>query len=468
MAIRSSDQISIVDLTDGYSVNLSTDAYTFAGDTTKVKSTQTFTTVIYGYCGNKAVAAAIDTTALSLPTGLSVSSDGDSISPTLTFTATTALTQAILTAFGGTVDLPIVLDGGEITLHKSVAIAIALTGSTPAAPYSILVGNEAQVIACDKDGKTLEAGTITIPFSIFQGTTRRAATVTYSTLPSGITLNKNTDGTGSAEGSLVLNIAAASNLGGASNGAITLTFKYGSTTVGTKTFTWSKSITGATGQTGGQGPQGTAATSVVCGNEAVSIPCTLGGLVKAAGTITIPFAGYVGTAQAACTVTYSTLPSGITLNKNTAGTASADGSLVLNVAANGTLGSATTYTGEITLTFTCNSQTFVKKFTWSKAMTGATGSQGPQGETGAAGADAITLVITSSNGTIFKNSSIATVLTAHVYKAGTELTGNALTALGTIKWYKDGATTAMATGQTLTISAGDVDNRATYIAQLEG
>ena len=468
MAIRSSDQISIVDLTDGYSVNLSTDAYTFAGDTTKVKSTQTFTTVIYGYCGNKAVAAAIDTTALSLPTGLSVSSDGDSISPTLTFTATTALTQAILTAFGGTVDLPIVLDGGEITLHKSVAIAIALTGSTPAAPYSILVGNEAQVIACDKDGKTLESGTITIPFSIFQGTTRRAATVTYSTLPSGITLNKNTDGTGSAEGSLVLNIAADSNLGGASNGAITLTFKYGSTTVGTKTFTWSKSITGATGQTGGQGPQGTAATSVVCGNEAVSIPCTLGGLVKAAGTITIPFAGYMGTARAACSVAYSTLPSGITLNKNTPGTASADGSLVLNVAANGTLGSATTYTGEITLTFTCNSQTFVKKFTWSKAMTGATGGQGPQGETGAAGADAITLVITSSNGTIFKNSSIATVLTAHVYKAGAELMGDALTALGTIKWYKDGATTAMATGQTLTISAGDVDSRATYIAQLEG
>ena len=468
MAIRSSDQISIVDLTDGYSVNLSTDAYTFAGDTTKVKSTQTFTTVIYGYCGSRAVAAAIDTTALSLPTGLSVSSDGDSISPTLTFTATTALTQAILTTFGGTIDLPIVLDSGEITLHKSVAISIALTGSTPAAPYSILVGNEAQVIACDKDGKTLEAGTITIPFSIFQGTTRRAATVTYSTLPSGITLNKNTDGTASAEGSLVLNIAASSNLGGASNGVITLTFKYGSTTVGTKTFTWSKSITGATGQTGGQGPQGTAATSVVCGNEAVSIPCTLGGLVKAASTITIPFAGYVGTARAACTVAYSTLPSGITLNKNTAATASADGSLVLNVAANGTLGSATTYTGEITLTFTCNSQTFVKKFTWSKAMTGATGSQGPQGETGAAGADAITLVITSSNGTIFKNSAIATVLTAHVYKAGAELTGSALTALGTIKWYKDGATTATATGQTLTISAGDVDNRATYIAQLEG
>ena len=68
MAIRSSDQISIVDLTDGYAVNLSTDAFTFAGDTTKVKSTQSFSTTIYGYCGSKAVTAAVDTTSLSLPT----------------------------------------------------------------------------------------------------------------------------------------------------------------------------------------------------------------------------------------------------------------------------------------------------------------------------------------------------------------------------------------------------------------
>lgn len=82
--------------------------------------------------------------------------------------------------------------------------------------------------------------------------------------------------------------------------------------------------------------------------------------------------------------------------------------------------------------------------------------------------DAISISITSSNGTIFKNSAISTVLTAHVYKGGTEVTGTALSALGTIKWYKDGGTTAVATGSTLTISAGDVTNKATYIAQLEG
>lgn len=466
MAIKSSDQISIVDLTDGYSVNLSTEAFTFAGDTSKVKSAQSFSTTIYGYCGTRAVTAVVDTDSLTLPTGLSVVSDNDTITPTLTFSATTALTAAILTSFGGKVNIPIVLDGGDITLHKSVSIGIALTGATGAAPYSILMGNEAVAIACDKDGKTKAATDITIPFSIYQGTSRKACTVTCGTLPSGITVKTNTDGTTSAEGSLVLTVAAASNLGGTDSGEILLTFKVGSTTIGTKKLTWSKSITGATG---GQGPQGTSATSVVCGNEAVSIPCTLDGKAKDASTITIPFAGYIGTDRAACTVAYSTLPSGVTLNKNNAATTSADGSLVLNVAANANFGGDTTYTGDITLTFTCNSQTFVKKFTWSKAMTGATGGKGDKGDKGDAGDDAITIAITSSNGTIFKNSAIATTLTAHVYQGGNELNSTQIAALGTIKWYKDGSTTALSTtGPTLTITAGQVTNKATYIAQLEG
>ena len=119
-----------------------------------MKSTQTFTTVVQAFCGSSAVSAAVDTTSLSLPTGLSVTSDEDAVSPTLTFTATTALTLAILTSFGGMVDLPILVDG-EITVHKRIALSIALTGSTGTAAYSILVGNEAQVLACDKDGKTL-------------------------------------------------------------------------------------------------------------------------------------------------------------------------------------------------------------------------------------------------------------------------------------------------------------------------
>ena len=102
---------------------------------------------------------------------------------------------------------------------------------------------------------------------------------------------------------------------------------------------------------------------------------------------------------------------------------------------------------------------------YSVGMMGATGAKGNTGETGA---DALSIVITSSAGLIFKNTAIATTLTASVYKGGVLLTAAQVTAIGTIKWYKDGSTTAAGTGATLSISAGDVTNSASYVAQLEG
>lgn len=75
--------------------------------------------------------------------------------------------------------------------------------------------------------------------------------------------------------------------------------------------------------------------------------------------------------------------------------------------------------------------------------------------------------ITSSAGFIFKNTQAVTTLTAHVFKGGVEVTGSALSALGTIKWYKDGGSTAVGTGATLSITAGTVTNKATYTAKLE-
>ncbi len=464
MSVKARSQVTVLDITDGYTVNLSTDSYTFAGDTTKVKSAQTFSTTISAYQGTKPVSAAVDVTAITpTVTGLTISSDNDASSPTLTFSATTALTAAILDTAGHAITIPVEVNGGSggggVTINKSVNLSIALTGGTGAAGYTVLMGNEAQVLTCDKDGKTTAATQITIPFSIYQGTARKAATVTYSTLPTGISLNKNTAGTTSAEGKLILDVASGSNLGGADSGTITLTFKTGSTTIGTGIFTWSKSITGATGQ---QGNTGTAATNVVCGNEAATIACTKDGKVLAAGTIVVPFAGYIGTARAACTVAVTDLPTGMTVasGNNVAATTSKDGSLTITVAKDANLGSNTTYNGEITLTFTCNSQTFVKKLGWSKSMTGATGAQGNPGD------DAIAIAIISSNGTVFKNSSGTTTLTAYVYQGGVPVTGDALTALGTLTWYK-GDTATGTTGTQQVVAATDVSNTAVYEVRLE-
>ena len=92
-----------------------------------------------------------------------------------------------------------------------------------------------------------------------------------------------------------------------------------------------------------------------------------------------------------------------------------------------------------------------------------------KGNTGDPGADAIAIAITSSGGFIFKNTSISTTLTAHVYQGGLELTSAQITALGTIKWYKDGSSTALSTtGQTLTLNSGDVSHQANFLASLEG
>ena len=109
-------------------------------------------------------------------------------------------------------------------------------------------------------------------------------------------------------------------------------------------------------------------------------------------------------------------------------------------------------------------------FLWTRTV--ATFDQAPTSVTSysvaKAASETINVSITSSNGFIFKNASIVTTLTANVFKGGVELTGTALTAEGTISWYKDGSSTAVGTGQTLTINAGDVSGKATYVAKLDG
>lgn len=100
-----------------------------------------------------------------------------------------------------------------------------------------------------------------------------------------------------------------------------------------------------------------------------------------------------------------------------------------------------------------------------------TGNTGAKGDPGGSGEDAITLSITSSNGTVFKNNTGSTTLIAHVYKGGIE---QAITdagvcgTLGSIKWYKGESTTAIATAKSITVLASDVANAVAYTCQLEG
>lgn len=104
-----------------------------------------------------------------------------------------------------------------------------------------------------------------------------------------------------------------------------------------------------------------------------------------------------------------------------------------------------------------------------KGETGERGPQGVQGVQGVKGDDAITLTITSSNGTVFKNNTGSTTLTAHVFVGGKEQTiesNGTCGSIGTVKWYKGSATSGTA-AKSITVTAKEVTNSMAYTCQLE-
>ena len=358
MAVKSSDQISIVDLTDGYSVILTNDSFTFPGGISAANAGSTTTTVI-AMCGASQVAASVDVTAITKPSGVTVAKDSNATQPTLTISVDTTVTT------GGTVDIPVSLENGTITIHKLFTFAIAFTGATGA------------------------AGTNGTSATWYTGTKITGTNTTAQVFSgSGITAAK--------IGDMYLNTST-SNV-------------YQCTVAGAASAAKWKYVGNIKGGTGAAGD---------------SVQWYTGTAITGTSSTASIFSG-----------------SGIT--------AAVVGDMYLN-----------TDTGN-TYKCTVAGAASAAKWVFVSNIKGATGDIGP------AGADAITMSITSSGGTIFKNTSVSTTLTAHVYKAGVEVTGDALTALGTIKWYKDGSSTALSTtGPTLTISAGDVTNKATYIAQME-
>lgn len=206
---------------------------------------------------------------------------------------------------------------------------------------------------------------------------------------------------------------------------------------------------GDTGAAGDKGDTGTGGLSVILGNESQTIACTNGGLVQSAVDVTIPFVGYIGITQTACTCAVGTLPSGVTTKSNTAATASASGSVVLTFAANGTLGGASVMNGTIDLTFTISGKSVVKKFGWSKSVKGNTG------------ANAIVFSVYAPNGTVVQNQSGTLTLTTAAYNGSTEITSGAA-----YQWAKyvsgNWQDISGATSATYTVSGADIVNIQSY------
>lgn len=343
MAIKATSQIDLIDLTDGYSVFLSNDNYTFLGTTNSVNGTQSTSCQIMALCGDDQVSCAVGE--IATPTGISAVSDGKTPMPTITITATSALKTS------GTFTIPVTI--GDITINKMFSYAIAFKGANGSNGTSVTVSSTAITYQAGTSGTTAPTG---------------AWGTSIPTVPAGQYLWTRTV-VNYSDGKSTTAYSVSRNPSNGANGS--------SVTVSTTEVRYQASNSGTTA------PTGTWSATPVTGS---------------AGQ-------YVWTRTV---VTYS------------------DG-----------------------------------KSTTSYAVS-------RNGTNGANGADALTISVTSSGGTIFKNTAIATTLTAHVYKGGAEVTGNALTALGTIKWYKDGGATAVATGSAFTVAAGDVTNKASYTVNLEG
>lgn len=365
MAIKSADQITIIDVTDAYSVILTSEAYTFVGNTSGAPSGLTCTTQAVAYCGtNQCSTVNVTASNIICPTGISASvTNSGSAAPTITFTTTATISTACEAT------IPVMVDG--ITVNKKFSFAVAKQGN---------------------QGATGATGKGISKVTNYFLATSASSNVTTGTSGWSTTMQSTTT----------------------TNKYLwcyqKITYTDNSTSDTTPVIIGTHGATGATGSTG-----------------------------KGIKSVT----NYYLTTSAGTGVTTST--SGWS-----------------------TTPTATTTTNKYIwcyqkITYTDNST--------SNTTPAIIGTHGATGATGAAGADAIALAITASNGTVFKNNTGTTVLTAHVYKGGVEQTitdAGVCGSLGSIKWYKGTSTTAVATAKTLTVSASDVTNTAAYTCQLEG
>lgn len=118
--VKASSQISIVDITDAYSVLLTSEAYTFAGNTSGAPAGQTCTTQIVAFCGQKSCTASVGN--ISCPTGITAAiTNNNTIAPIITFRTTANITASCEAT------IPVTID--KATINKKFSFAVAKSGA---------------------------------------------------------------------------------------------------------------------------------------------------------------------------------------------------------------------------------------------------------------------------------------------------------------------------------------------------
>lgn len=120
MAVKATAQETVFDLTDAYSIMLTSESYTFNGNTSGVPAGKSCSTQVVSYLGGTPMKSNISK--VTCPTGISVSlKDNNTITPTITFTTTATVKEDCEASIAVTVD--------DVTISKKFSFAVAKTGS---------------------------------------------------------------------------------------------------------------------------------------------------------------------------------------------------------------------------------------------------------------------------------------------------------------------------------------------------
>lgn len=126
MGIKATNQITIVDLSDAYSVMLTSEAYTFVGNVNGAGAGKTCVTEAVAFCGtNQCPSVNVAAKDIKCPTGISAIVENSGTSAVkITFTTTANIAEACEAIIPVTVD--------DITINKKFSFAVAKMGATGA------------------------------------------------------------------------------------------------------------------------------------------------------------------------------------------------------------------------------------------------------------------------------------------------------------------------------------------------
>lgn len=451
--VRGRAEITFTDLSDGGTVDLSMGALPFAADKDGKATGGSLVFSASVRIGSTQVDCTVDTERITKPSAgvtVSVTKATGSMTPAITVTVTNALTQTVLNS-NSVISIPVQYSyqGEAVTVVKDIAIVLSKTGATGSTSYSYFLTLSSDAVVRNEDG--------TLSVSSIVARTTRAQTGSPASWSGWYWVHSTTDGSTwtqiakstAAEASKTVSLSSLD----ATVTAIRVSVHTASPTEANAVDSQTIPIIDA----GKKGDQGEPAYTVVLTNESHAFAAAADGKAIASSVETTVRAYRGGTQVAATIGTVTGTISGKLTASVKSGTNSTT-SATVTVAATNTLD---TRQGMLTIPITVDGRTFNKVFSWSLAPQGVKGDQGDPGE------DAMSYDIGTSAGDKFRNSTGSSVCTALVYRAGQKLSNSEIAALGTIRWYKEGNTTPIGTGLTLTVTAADVNRKTMFYFQIE-